>query len=240
MGSRERILEAALQLLAEGGRAAVSTRAVSAAAKVQPPTIYRQFGDMDGLLDAVVSEGFATYLQSKTGRESVADPVDDLREGWNLHVEFGLANPALYALMYGTPRQEATPSPAAASAADILHTLVENVAKAGRLTVGVELAARVISAAGVGVVLESLARKPEDRDETVSTMTREAVLNALTTDDSELEPLTDAEQRTQRYAVALKAALSDDDSVLTASEQGMLSEWLDRLADERQARSTAS
>lgn len=54
---------------------------------------------MNGLLDAVASEGFATYLQSKTGGESVADPVEDLREGWNLHVEFGLANPALYAIM---------------------------------------------------------------------------------------------------------------------------------------------
>ena len=41
------------QLLNDGGREAVSTRAVAAAAGVQPPTIYRQYGDMQGLLSAV-------------------------------------------------------------------------------------------------------------------------------------------------------------------------------------------
>ena len=49
----ERMLRAAADLLQTGGIEAVSTRAVAAAAGVQPPTIYRQFGDKDGLLDAV-------------------------------------------------------------------------------------------------------------------------------------------------------------------------------------------
>ena len=35
---------------------AVSTRAVAAAAGVQPPTIYRQFGDKEGLLDARIAD----------------------------------------------------------------------------------------------------------------------------------------------------------------------------------------
>jgi AcrR family transcriptional regulator len=41
----EKVLEAAARLLSSGGVDAVSTRAVAAAAGVQPPTIYRQFGD---------------------------------------------------------------------------------------------------------------------------------------------------------------------------------------------------
>src|ERR687894_233566 len=102
--TRDRIVRAAAELLAEGGREAVSTRAVAAAAGVQAPTIYRQFGDMRGLLDAVASDGFSTYLGRKMTRERAADPIDDLRGGWNLHVEFGLENPALYTLMYGDPR----------------------------------------------------------------------------------------------------------------------------------------
>ena len=48
---RERIVQAALALLESGGVDAVSTRAVSAAAGVQVPTLYRQFGDMQGLLE---------------------------------------------------------------------------------------------------------------------------------------------------------------------------------------------
>src|SRR5690606_24577218 len=99
--TRERIVEAAVELLIEGGREAVSTRAVSAAAGVQAPTIYRLFGDKQGLLDAVGDHGIAEYLHSKTTREREPDPVDDLRRGWDLHVDFGLEHPALYALVFG-------------------------------------------------------------------------------------------------------------------------------------------
>ena len=108
---RDRILRAAATLLAEGGREAVTTRAVSAAADAQPPTIYRQFGDMRGLLDAVAADGFARYMEVKVARGETADPVADLRAGWDAHVGFGLANPALYALMYGDPRPGAAPPP---------------------------------------------------------------------------------------------------------------------------------
>ena len=54
--ARARILRAATELLATGGRDAVTTRAVSAAAGVQPPTIYRHFGDMQGLFEAVARD----------------------------------------------------------------------------------------------------------------------------------------------------------------------------------------
>ena len=50
------MLEAAAELLRTGGVDAVSTRAVAAAAGVQPPTIYRQFGDKEGLLDARIAD----------------------------------------------------------------------------------------------------------------------------------------------------------------------------------------
>jgi AcrR family transcriptional regulator len=100
---RERIVEAATRLLAEGGPDAVSTRAVSTAAGVQPPTIYRLFGDKQGLLDAVVVHGFTAYLTSKNAQVPEDDPVEDLRAGWDQHVDLGLANPALYQLMYSRP-----------------------------------------------------------------------------------------------------------------------------------------
>jgi AcrR family transcriptional regulator len=43
----------------------VTTRAVAEAAGVQAPTIYRLFGDENGLLDAVAEHGFASYLEDK-------------------------------------------------------------------------------------------------------------------------------------------------------------------------------
>src|SRR3954471_24703819 len=96
---KERILDAAARLLAEGGQTAVSTRAVAAAAEVQAPTIYRLFGDKSGLLDAVAERGYQTYLESKVQPRADVDPVEQLRQGWDLHLEFALANPALYVLM---------------------------------------------------------------------------------------------------------------------------------------------
>ena len=119
--TRERIVGTAAELLTRGGREAVTTRAVATAAGVQPPTIYRLFGDKVGLLDAVTEHGFQAYLADKG--VATADPVADLRAGWDLHVGFGLANPGLYALMYGDPRPGAA-SPAATRAMTMLRALV--------------------------------------------------------------------------------------------------------------------
>src|SRR5688572_25550419 len=91
--TRQRVLEAAADLLAREGRDAVTTRAVAAAAGAQPPAIYRLFGDKDGLLEAVVEHGYATFLAAKRVDTHPQAPVEDLRAGWDLAVEFGLANP---------------------------------------------------------------------------------------------------------------------------------------------------
>src|SRR5690242_9176934 len=155
-GTRLRILAAAAELLAEGGREAVSTRAVSAAAGVQAPTIYRLFGDKQGLLDAVATHGFTTYLQSKTDLQLGADPVEDLRQGWDLHIGFGLANPALYSLMYAEPRPGASP-PAAVTAAELLAALVRRIAESGRLRVSEEHAAQLLHAVALGTTLSLIA-----------------------------------------------------------------------------------
>ena len=116
---RARIVAAAARLLEEGGEDAVSTRAVSASAGVQAPTIYRLFGDKQGLLDAVVTHGFESYLAEKTVREETDDPVADLRLGWDLHVGLALERPALYTLMYARPRGDGH-SPAARAAFAVL------------------------------------------------------------------------------------------------------------------------
>jgi len=230
---RDRILRAATTLLAEGGREAVSTRAVSAVAGVQPPTIYRQFGDMQGLLDAVADDGFARYVRAKVARRDGEDPVADLRAGWDLHVGFGLANPALYALMYGDP-QPGVIAPAAVEARDMLEGLVRRVAAAGRLRVGVERATRTIHAAGVGVVLTLIAVEDTGRDLAMSDQTREAVLAAVTTDATPGEAPAHAAPRRDAvsHAVALKALLPDASAAFTSAERGLLTEWLDRLIQE--------
>lgn len=103
MSTRARILEVAARLVAESPNGDVSTRAVCDAAQVGAPALYRYFGDKEGLLSAVVDYGFDRYLETKRQRAPENDPIEDLRKGWDSHVEFALDNPNLYRLMY-SPR----------------------------------------------------------------------------------------------------------------------------------------
>lgn len=222
--TRERILEAAAALLAAEGRDGLSTRAVSAAAGVQPPALYRLFGDKDGLLDAVAAYGFDEYLTSKRELGSTGDAVEDLRRGWDLHVEFGLARPEFYVLMYGDARPGRT-SPAAREAEAMLRTIVSRVAEAGRLRVSVERAARLVHATGMGVVLNLIATPAGERDPELSATARETVLSRILT-GAEEPAGSDLPER----AIALRAGL-DGAAVLTAAERVLLTEWLDRIAD---------
>ncbi|MCP9949856.1 TetR/AcrR family transcriptional regulator [Actinomadura madurae] len=221
-GPRDRILAATAKLLAEGGREAVSTRAVSAAAGVQAPTLYRLFGDKQGLLDAVAAEGFAAYLDSKTVQEPTGDPVDVLRAGWDLHIEFGLANPALYLVMY-EPRPGAVP-PAALAGIEILAGHIRRIAEAGRLRVTEERAVHLVHAAGSGTTVALIAMPPDRRDLGLSTLAREAVIAAITTDTPAAPTPGPA-----AAATALRAHLPQT-TALTEGEKTLLKEWLTRLA----------
>ena len=223
-GQRERVVEAATRLLAEGGPDAVSTRAVSAAAGVQPPTIYRLFGDKQGLLDAVGTHGFATYLADKTAVEPGGDPVEDLRAGWDQHVALGLANPALYTLMYDRHRPGVA-APAAVAAVEVLAARIRRIAEAGRLRVPEERAAALVHAAGSGTTFALIATPEDRRDPELSATAREAVIAAITTD----APATDAPGPVAA-AVALRAALPET-TALTDPERTLMREWLDRITN---------
>lgn len=224
---RDRLIAAAADLLSRHGREAVTSRAVSAAAGVQPPAIYRNFGDMATLLNAVADVGFEAYLARKTTQQRTADPIADLRAGWDLHVEFGLEHPSHYVVMYGQPLGDA-PSAAATEAHEVLLALVCRVAEHGQLTVSVETAAEMIHAAGMGVVLHLIATPAAGRDLSVSTRTRDAVIAAVTVGEStDLAPT----EGVARRANALRVALGDADVPLSPGEKLLLEELLLRLAN---------
>ncbi len=228
---RARIIQAAAKLLAQGGREAASSRAVSAAAGVQAPTIYRQFGDMQGLLEAVAQFVLAEYAGRKVTREYTDDPMEDLRDGWKQHVAFGLANPVVYALIYGDPtaRKDA---PAVREGFASLLTLVSRAAEAGRLRVSVSHAAQLIAAAGEGVTLTLIATPPEARDPQLSVAMCEAVIAAIATTpapDSPAQPVP-GPGRVAARAVALRAVLAEAPETLSPAERHLLAEWLDRLS----------
>ena len=219
--SRAKIVEAAAHLLREQGIRAVTTRAVSQAAGVQAPTIYRQFGDKDGLIDAVAEHVMATYVAAKaqTAAES-DDPVADLRAAWQAHIEFGLANPGLYALLSNPER--AHQSPATANGIKVLQARVRRLAAAGRLRVDEPRAVNMIHAAGSGTVQALLAAPPDERDLTLSDAMFDAVAAAILT----TAPAT-PDDGPAAVAVTFGTVLPDLPA-LTDAERTLMAEWLDR------------
>ncbi|MFI7447348.1 TetR/AcrR family transcriptional regulator [Nonomuraea sp. NPDC049714] len=220
---RRRVIEAAADLLAREGRDAVTTRAVAAAAGVQPPAIYRHFADMDGLLEAVAEHGYTTFLAAKHLAPEADDPIEDLRAGWDLAVEFGLSNPALYALMYGEPRRGTT-SAAFQAGMRILVGRIHRLAAGGWLRVDERLAAALIHATARGAVLTWLSLPEDQRDPALLTAMRESMVTAVTNDKPAVRDAGPA-----GAARALLATLPEQ-TALTSGERHLLSEWLDRLA----------
>ncbi|MEV8597785.1 TetR/AcrR family transcriptional regulator [Streptomyces sp. NPDC052013] len=220
--TRQRVIEAAIGLLTRGGRDAVTTRAVADAAGLQPPAIYRLFGDKDGLLDAVAEHGFAAFLATKHVDPDPQDPIEDLRAGWDVAVEFGLANPALYTLMYAEPTK--TTSAAFKAGMEILMRRIRRLAARGWLRVDEELAAQLIHATARGAVLTWLSLPEERRDPALLATLRETMIAAVTNEQPAVQDAGPA-----GAARALRAALPDQ-TTLSGAEQRLLREWLDRLA----------
>jgi hypothetical protein len=156
------------------------------------------------------------------------DPVEDLRAGWDLNISFALANPALYALIYGDPRPGA-PMRAAQEGQQILRDSVHRVAEAGRLRISEDLAAQMVHAAGCGTALALLAQPAGQRDAALSKANREAVMAAVITDGASAQTDTGTVDPVTT-AVALRAVLPRT-SGLTKRERALLEEWLERLAE---------
>lgn len=212
-----------MKLLASGGRDVVTTRAVAKAAGVQPPVLYRLFGDKRGLLDAVAEYGFNAYLSQKKLLSPNEDPVQALRTGWDLHIDFGLSRPAIYLLMYADP-SPGKKSPAAEASFGMLRQHIHRVASAGRLRMREERAANLFHAAALGTLLTLLSTPETQRDMALSSMAREAALAAITTEAPGYRKAGAPEA-----AIALRALLNDT-APLSDAERSMLTEWLDRLA----------
>ena len=219
---RAGIVDAAAELLHTQGARAVTTRAVAEAAGVQAPTIYRLFGDKDGLLDAVAEHVMATYVAAKavTAAQAAGDPVADLRSGWQMHVDFGLANPELYALL--TTRVGGEPSAATAAGIEVLRGRVRRLGAAGLLRVHEERALSMVHAAGTGTVLALLEMPAAERDPGLSDAMFDAVAARIIT-AAPAPPDTS----TTTVAVTFAAVLPELPG-LTDAERSLMAEWLSR------------
>jgi AcrR family transcriptional regulator len=223
---RDRLLRSAANLLGTVG-VDVSTRAICDDAGVTAPTLYHYFGDRDGLLQAVVSHGFAQYLARKRSLESTGDPIEDIRLGWFDHQDWGVTNPAFYALMYGRIRP-GTHAAAAGEGEQLLLEKLEAAARHGLLRVPPSIACHMILAANIGLTLQ-LISQPEWGANDVSGQLLDALMESVLTPGK----ITDRGSvwSTAESAITLRAALADDaGAAIGAAERPLLDVWLDRLS----------
>ena len=219
---RARILDAAARLIVEGGVSALTTRAVVAVAGVQAPALYRQFGDKRGLLEALAEHRLAAYVAAKSHVAPSADPVQALRESWDAHIAFGLAEPAVFAII-NDPGREGPPSAAQEAGLALLRAQIHQVARAGRLRTPEARAASLVQAAATGTVMTLLEQPLEQRDPGLSAAARDAVIAALTQ-----EAAAGAANVVSATVVALRARL-DELAPLTPGERLLLGEILDKI-----------
>jgi AcrR family transcriptional regulator len=147
---RDEILAATEKLLLETGSVqAVSIRAVADRVGVTPPSIYRHFADKAALIFDVCVRHFTAiedFLRARS--DTVDDPIDRLAALGRAYMEFGLANPEPYRIMFMT-RPDVVPTAyhgdvlAESAAFGLLRDCVQAAIDAGRLRPELDDAFRV-------------------------------------------------------------------------------------------------
>lgn len=131
---RAALLAAAEAELAEKGLEGFALRGVAKRAGVSHAAPAHHFGDSEGLLSALAAEGFRRFLAAQLAREAdAASPGRDRLIASGLgYVDFAVAHPALFRLMFSSARPNfATPELRAAARAASRHLLDHAVALRG-------------------------------------------------------------------------------------------------------------
>ena len=132
---RRALIDAATQLIAEGGSTALTVRAAAQAAGVSIAAPYRHFSDRAALLAAVLAEGFdGLAAHTQAARQAAPDARAALLAVGLAYVDFARQRPAVYRLMF-SPECDKANHPALMAAGDralgVLLGAVADVQAAG-------------------------------------------------------------------------------------------------------------
>lgn len=131
---RDRLITAAVAVIAEHGIGGFSARRVSAAAGTSTMGVYTQFGSMDALVDAIVAEAFIRLEARLCVVPASADPVQDVAAQTIAYVDFATENPDLYGVMFGTiplgPYRRTTAAELQTGRTETLDRVGQNLARA--------------------------------------------------------------------------------------------------------------
>ena len=172
---RQSLLAAGEVELAINGIEAFSLRQVAKRAGVSHAAPAHHFGDANGLLTALAAEGFRLFLKTQNARETKAapDPRSQMIAAGLGYVDFALARPALFGLLFGSTRANFTdPDLYQAAEAAYLHLCDQVTAVGGQ---GPSDVAAIWSTAhglaalmAAGRLKHMLTMTPSDRDKALS------------------------------------------------------------------------
>jgi len=100
---RKKLLETALDIIAEHGLEKVSMRGLGQRIGVSRTAPYRHFSNKSALLCAIAEQGYKklTAVMNKANRQLSEDPLTRLTNTGIGYVEFAVSNPVHYRIMFG-------------------------------------------------------------------------------------------------------------------------------------------
>jgi AcrR family transcriptional regulator len=155
-GFRERLCELATRIFVERGPENFNMRLLAAELGVSAMTPYRYFKDKDAILAAVRTRAFNRFAAAMESAEDRSKA-----QSGNAYLDFALANPAAYRLMFDVSQPTFAKYPELLKAMDRARLTMgdglADLAAAGRLKGEVELAGYVYWSAVHGAVMLELA-----------------------------------------------------------------------------------
>jgi len=98
--TKAEILAAAWQLVRAEGLAGLNLRDLAAKVGMQPPSLYSYFDSKHAIYDAMFLQGNLELLARCEAMPDVEEPVEGLRAGGRLFVQFGVEDPARAQLLF--------------------------------------------------------------------------------------------------------------------------------------------
>ncbi len=138
---RTKILDAARALFVAQGYEGVSMRAIAEKIEYSPTLIYQYFKDKETLIKELCYSDFDALAERLKSTLEISNPIERLRQCGREYVQFAIAYPNHYRLMFMTPipvdndeaEREKRQGKPESDAYALLHLLVQKAAEEGAL-----------------------------------------------------------------------------------------------------------
>jgi AcrR family transcriptional regulator len=121
---RDRVLAAAVGLLAEEGAAGLTARSLAVRAETSAPAVYELFGDKSGVVRELYFEGFRRLFTELSALAETEDPVADLWALATAYRRFIRSNRELAEVMFSRPFTDFSPGPEELAATSSVRILI--------------------------------------------------------------------------------------------------------------------